>query len=218
VDPNPQIRPIPDQLPDDPTTVSRPQSGVEPPPVDVPRVEDDTPPEAANGELTPVVDPLQALLVTIGVTAASVLLLLGLAASPFLTVLALKARRRARRRAVSNPLERIDGAWDEFTDSARDHGIVLASSLTRREMAKRVSQERSVALAKLVDRAQFAPGAPTDAQADEAWRSVDQVREGLDAPLTRGQRVRAHVSLRSFSGTAVGRAGARIQALRRPRR
>ena len=218
VDPNPQVRPIPDQLPDDPTTVSRPQSGVEPPPVDVPRVQDDTPPEAASGDLTPVVDPLQGLLATIALTTAGVLLFLGLLASPFVTILALKARRRARRRRATAPLDRIEGAWAEFTDSARDHGIVLVESSTRREMAKRVPQERSVSLAKLADRAQFAPGSPTDAQADEAWRSVDQVREGLDTALSKWQRVHAHVSVQSMTSTAFGRALARVQAAQSRRR
>lgn len=216
VDPNPEIRPIPDRLPDAPTTVSRPQSGAEPPPVDVPRVQGDTPPDSANGELTPVVDPLQGLLATITTAGASLLLFLGLLASPFLIIMGVKARRRARRRAAHLTLDRIEGAWAEFIDSARDHGIVLVDSSTRREMAKRVPQERSVALAKLADRAQFAPGAPTEAQAEEAWRSVDQVREGLDAPLTRGRRLRARVSFASMGDTFLGRVRERIQAARRP--
>ena len=215
VDPNPEIRPIPHQLPDDPTTVSRPQSGAEPPPVEVPRVQDDTPPESASGELTPVTDPLQGLLGSIATATAGVLLILGLLASPFLTILVMKARRRARRRTASAPLDRIEGAWAEFADVATDHGIVLPDSSTRREMAKRVPQERSVALAKLADRAQFAPGSPTEAQAEQAWRSVDQVREGLDAPLSRWQRLRARVSFRSMSQTVLGRARSRFQTARR---
>lgn len=205
VDPNPQIRPIPDQQPEDPTNVSRPQSGVEPPAVDVPRVQDDTPPESAGGELTPAVDPLQGLLATIAITAASGLLILGLLVLPFAAIAALKIRRRARRRAAIGPRERVEGAWAEFTDTARDFGVIFVASSTRREMAKRVPQERSNALAKLVDRVQFAPGAPTETQADEAWRSVDQVREGLDGRLTRWQRVRTRISTRSLTHTALGR-------------
>lgn len=221
VDPNPKIRTIPDRLPDAPTTVSRPQTGAEPPPVDVPRVQGDTPPDSAGGELTPVADPLPGILATIAATGASILLLLGLLASPFLTLVAVKARRRARRRAADLPLDRVEGAWAEFIDSARDHGIVLADSSTRREMAKRVPQERSVALAKLADRAQFGPDMPTDAQAEEAWRSVDQVRGGLDAALTKWRRLRARVSFASMRGTVLGRVKdwvqERIQAARRPR-
>lgn len=218
VDPNPETRPIPDQLPEDPTTVSRPQSGAEPPRVDPPRVQDDTPPESANGELTPVVDPLQEVLGGIARTVATVLLVLGLLASPFLTVLVMKARRRARRRTASAPLDRIEGAWAEFADVATDHGIVLRDSSTRREMAKRVPQERSVALAKLADRAQYSPGLPTEAQAEQAWRAVEQVREGLDAPLSRWLRLRTRVSVRSLSSTVLGRAHSRYQVLRRRRR
>ena len=218
IDPNPVIRPIPDRLPDAPTKVTRPQSGVVPPPVDVPRVQDQTPPEAATGELTPRADPLEALLVGIGTSAAITLLIAGLAVSPLLFVLALKARRRARRSGAEEARQRIEGAWDEFADIARDHGIIVASSLTRRETAKRVPQERSVALAKLVDRAQFAPGEPTHAQAEEAWRSVDQVRSGLEAPLTRRQRLRARLSTRSLADTRWVRAFTALQRRIRPRR
>jgi hypothetical protein len=217
IDPNPDVRPIPEKQPDEPTTVSRPQSGAEPPPVDVPRVQDESPPEAAAGELTPVADPFLALVGTIVTVASSVLLALGLITAPFLSVLALKARRRARRRTAELPGDRVQGAWDEFADTAADHGFVLAASLTRREMARNVPQDRSVALAKLADRVQFAPGEPTETQAEEAWRFVDQVREGLDAPLTRGQRVRSRVSIASLSQTRLGRLLARIQGRRRPR-
>jgi len=218
IDPNPVIRPIPEKLPEAPTTVSRPQSGAEPPPVDVPRLQEQTLPEAASGELTPLADPFQALIGTIVTVAASVLLAVGLITSPFLSVLALKARRRARRRSAALPGDRVQGAWEEFADTATDHGYVLLASSTRREMARNVPQDRSVALAKLADRVQFAPGEPTEAQAEEAWRFVEQVREGLDAALTRGQRVRSRVTIRSLSHTRLARLLATITGRSRPRR
>jgi len=218
VDPNPTIRPIPEQLPDDPTTVSRPQSAAEPPPVDVPRLQDQTPPEAASGELTPPTDPFRALLGTIVTIGASALLVLGLVVAPFLSVLAVKARRRAQRRSAAEPRERVKGAWAEFTDTAVDHGIVLPDSATRREMARLVPQERSVPLAKLADRVQFAPGGATDAQAEEAWRFVDQVRAGLEAPLSRTKRLRSRVAFTSLRHTVAGRLLARLAGLAVPRR
>ena len=217
VDTNPVLRPIPEQLPDDPTTVSRPQSAAEPPPQDVPRLQDQTAPEAAGGEVTPPVDPFQALLGTIVIVGASSLLVLGLLVAPFLSVIALKARRRARRRSTVEPRDRVHGAWAEFADSASDHGIVLPDSATRREMARLVPAERSVPLAKLADRVQFSPGAATDAQAEEAWRFVDQVRAGLDASNSRTQRLRSLVALNSLRHTAGGRLLIRFTARRRPR-
>jgi hypothetical protein len=218
VDPNPILRPIPEQLPEDPTTVSRPQSAAEPPPVDVPRLQDQTPPEAADGALTPPADPFQAVLGTVVTIAAIFLLLGGLLAAPFLSILAMKARRRAHRRAASEPRARVTGAWAEFMDTAVDHGIVLPASATRREIARLVIQERSVPLAKLSDRVQFAPGGATDSQAGEAWRFVDQVRAGLDAPLTRAQRLRSRVALSSVKQTLLGRLLAGFAAPRRSRR
>jgi hypothetical protein len=205
LNPNPEIRPIPDELPEDPTTVSRPQSEVEPPPVDVPRVQDDTPAEAANGEQTPETDPFATVLARVVSIGASILLGLGLLASPFLSIVALKLRRRRQRRAESaSPAHRVTGAWDEFVDSARDHGCEVPPSLTRREAAKRVPAERSISLAKLIDRAQYSPGEATEAQAEAAWRSVDQVRQELDAGLTRRQRIHAAISLSSLSNTKIG--------------
>jgi hypothetical protein len=205
IDPNPVSRPIPDRQPDDPTTVSRPQTGAVPPPVDVPRVQDQTPPEAAQGELTPPADPFPALMSTIAVSAGGALLLAGLVALPFVAVWAMKARRRARRRSAATTIGRITGAWAEFADTVRDHGIIVRDSYSRRDLAKIVPQERAVALAKLVDRAQFAPAEPTQAQAEEAWRAVDQVRVGLEGPLTRSQRARARFSLRSLRDSRLSR-------------
>ncbi len=218
IDPNPEVRPVPDRLPVDPSTVTRPQSAAEPPPIDAPRVQANTPPEVAAGELTPVADPFQTTLGVVFKAAASALLIAGILASPFVAIAAFKARRQSRRRSARLLEDRIEGAWEEFVDMARDHGFILTDSLTRREMAKRIPQERSVALAKLIDRAQFAPGEPTQAQADEAWRSVEQIREGLDAPLSRWQRLRSHLSLLSVAGTTVGRLMSRFQVRPGPRR
>ena len=89
-----------------------------------------------------------------------------------------------------------------------DRGVVVPPLATRREQAVLVndavgheaaSGHDALALATIVDRARFAPEEPSNEQADEAWLAIDALRGDLKSGRSRWQRLRALVSLRSFT-------------------
>jgi hypothetical protein len=114
-------------------------------------------------------------------------------ATPFLTVLIAKAKRRRDRRRAPEPATRIAGGWDEYLDAAVDHGLPAPEILTRTELAATFRTTRGsvdgsgVLLADLADAAVFGPVPPNDVE-----------RALLAGATTRRARVRAALSLRSF--------------------
>ncbi|HWD61418.1 MAG TPA: transglutaminase-like domain-containing protein, partial [Humibacter sp.] len=201
VNPNPQVRPIPEKKPDQPKQISRPQSVVEPP-KDTTDTQENPPPQShvakQHVDRTPAwLGILLAVLTVLGWT----LLGLALVASPFLAVVAAKwRRRRARRSTRVLPRGRITGAWNEFADSAVDHGYSPPGFATRSEVAETVGGPRPTLLASVADRAAFGRAEPDDTDADQVWRAVDELRRDLNARTTRWGRLRAKVSLRSLGG------------------
>jgi transglutaminase-like putative cysteine protease len=210
VDPVPPIRPIPEEEPQDPTPVSRPESIV-PPPLDRPETRED-PSESDTSAEEPVVPDttLEVLLQTLRITGL-VLLVILLALSPFLLVVGAKARRRYLRRSADTTLARIRGGWDEFSDLVVDHGLAPPPAATRAEFAAAVGTLPSRVLAAVVDRAVFAPDLPSEADAERVWVAVGELRHSLDAGRTRRERLRSLISVRSLGGGAVR------QLLHRPR-
>jgi transglutaminase-like putative cysteine protease len=201
VDPNPQVRPIPQKKPDEPKQISRPQSAVEPPKDNVDR-EQNPPPQShvaqQRDDRTPVW--LSILLAVLGVL-GWIVLVLALAASPFLAVIAAKWRRhRWRRSPRVLPRGRISGAWREFADIAVDHGYLPPGAATRTEVAESVGGVRPVLLAAVADRSAFGRAEPTDDDAEQVWRAVDELRRDLDGRTSRWGRLRARISLRSLGG------------------
>ncbi|TXK17290.1 transglutaminase-like domain-containing protein [Homoserinibacter sp. GY 40078] len=210
INPVPETRPIPEEEPEDPTPVSRPESIV-PPPADRPDPrEDQTDPDTTAEDPVAPDQTLEVLLQALRIAGIS-LLAVAIALSPFLLVVAAKARRRYLRRTAPTALGRIRGGWDEFADLVLDHGLQVPIAATRTEVAAVVGTLPSRVLAAVVDRAVFAPGAPAEADADRVWLAVGELRGSLDAPRTRRERLRARISLRSLGG------GVR-QLLRRPGR
>jgi len=210
VDPVPPVRPIPEEEPEDPTPISRPESIV-PPPADRPDPRDEQvdPDTAADDPVVPDTT-LEVLLQVARVVGVGTLALL-IALSPFLVVIGAKLRRRHLRRTAPAAIERIRGGWDEFADLVVDRGIAPPPAATRAELAAAVGTLPSRVLAAVVDRAVFAPDPPSEADADRVWTAVGELRHSLDASRTRRERIRALVSLRSLGGGAVR------QLLRRPR-
>ncbi|QEO13415.1 transglutaminase domain-containing protein [Agromyces intestinalis] len=210
VDPNPDARDVPERSPEDPTIVSRPQSVLPPPERRTPVEDLEVDPEGAADEDDPGVDPWPALAARVAAGTGIVMLAGGLVVSPFAAVLIAKARRRRIRRSAADAVSRIEGAWEEFADTAVDHGYLLPPGGTRAEQAASVGGLLPLALASAVDRAVFAPsGEVADAQATEVWSAVDRLRAGLERDRARGERLRARVSLRSLGGYAVPRRGGR---------
>lgn len=207
VDPNPVPREIPERQPDEPTIVSRPQSALPPPddptPVDDLAAEPDPgadDPDDADGWLVALLDALRVA----GVALAAVALI----ATPFVAIVVAKARRRRLRRRAASVVERIEGGWDEFTDTAADFGYPIAPTATRAEQAATVGGLGPLVLAAVVDRAVFAPGGPGDGDDDRVWSAVDELQRRLAEPRSWRERLRAAVSLGSLGGYAGSRRGA----------
>lgn len=199
LDPVPEVRPIPDAPPTDPTQISRPQTPVEPPPDEPEPHTTQNQPDSTQDDDSGDDAWLQVVLAVLRI-AGPIALGLGLLASPFLLIVALKARRRRRRRHARAPLERISGAWDEFHDAAIDRGHPPLPSSTRTEFAESVGLAQSRTLAAVADRAVFSSDVVDPAEADRMWRALRELDYSLDRGLTRWQRIRSRVSLRSLGG------------------
>ncbi|CAN5409340.1 transglutaminase-like domain-containing protein [soil metagenome] len=199
IDPNPAARPIPDEQPQDPTKVARPETIV-PPPADKPKTNENqtTPDSSQSGP--DALDPLLAIILQVLKVTGMVLLVLLVLAAPFLLIVAAKLRRRRIRNRASSALQRIRGGWAEFEDTVVDHGLQPPPAATRSEVAAVVGTLPSRVLAAVADRAVFAPDAVDPADADRVWDAVADLRSSLDAPLTRWQRIKAMISLRSLGG------------------
>jgi hypothetical protein len=199
LDPNPEPRKIPDEQQQNPNQVSRPQSVVQPPPQEADPPNAQTQPQ--SNQDSPALPPAWIAIVLTAVRiAAWVLIVAGIIMAPFLAIVGVKARRRARRRRSRDPGRRITGGWQEFQDAVADHGIVTPPAATRSEVATAVGGSRPAVLARVVDRSVFAPEGVDRDEADRVWKAVGEMRGQLDSGLTRWQRFRARVSTRSLRG------------------
>ncbi|KGJ76916.1 hypothetical protein GY21_09055 [Cryobacterium roopkundense] len=209
IDPTPIRRDIPRNQPDEPTIVSRPQSVLPPPAVDTPQQRDPEPAERTVEEPAVGLSPLLAFLLAAATVAGWTLLGLAVALSPFLFVVAAKARRRRLRRTRPDPRDRMSGGWHEFVDAAADSGIELPVRATRLELAGTVSGSirgtHAHVLAVAVDRALFSPDTTSRADSDAAWGAVDHLRRQLMEGKSRWERLRAFLSVRSFGRYSGGR-------------
>ena len=209
VDVVPVRRELPPVEPDDPTPVSRPQNAPQPPVDDPPALDELAPPEIEQAD-DPAIDPLwQAVLAVVSVV-GWVLLVAGLIASPVLGVVAAKLRRRRRRRTAADPTLRILGGWREVIDEARDFGVELPPAATRSELATALERPQALVLARVADRAVYAPEEPTHGEADAVWVAVEAVRTSLADGRSRRDRWRAAVSplsLRRYSGATPASTG-----------
>jgi hypothetical protein len=141
--------------------------------------------------------------------AGLVLLGVGVLASPLLAVFVAKQRRRRVRRRAATVVERIEGGWQEFADTAADYGYPIRPNATRAEQAATVGGLAPLVLASVVDRAVFAPGGPTDGDDDRVWDTVDELQRRLGEPRSPRERLLAAISLTSLGGYAVSRRGAK---------
>ena len=203
IDPNPEVRPIPEELPEETQQVSRPQTIVPPPVVENEQMDRQDIPEVAQeqqNDLDPVLQAIIAVLRIAGWMGVAALILL----SPFIVVIAAKLRRRRLRRSADSIVDRISGGWREFEDSVIDHGIDPTPSATRSEIAElvgpRIGGAQAGVLAAVADRAVFSSDEPSEAEADAVWRVVEELGASLDDDLTRWQRLKARISLRSLGG------------------
>lgn len=202
IDPNPPVREIPKEQPKDPTQIARPQSPVQPPPEQPHKHETQTPPDSTQDNPADA-DALLAIILAVLRIAGWTLLAIAIVLSPFLAVIAAKHRRRVLRRRASLAVDRMSGGWQEFEDAVIDHGFVTPPSPTRTEIAVVVGGMQPLVLASIADRAVFSPSDPDDGDVDQLWRSVEELRLSLNDGLTRWQRIKALISVRSLGGYSV---------------
>ncbi|CAL4860191.1 transglutaminase domain-containing protein [Microbacterium sp. MM2322] len=135
-----------------------------------------------------------------GVSLLAVIVLVG----PLVTILAVKALRRRGRRRRGDVVDRFTGGWEEYVDTAIDHGYAAPAHLTRQELAQVFAAgEGSAAasgtrLATWADRSVFDASPPRAAEIDEFWRIVADERSRFAAEKGFWARVRARLSLRSL--------------------
>lgn len=198
INPNPEVRPIPEQQPDDPTEVAFPQTAVEPPAQEEPQLNDNTVPEAAEEQQTTPSDPVLQTVLAIVSGVAWLLLVLGIAISPLLGIIALKRRRRFQRHSAEDTRAQVEGAWSELRDVMTDHGLASTSSATRREIAEQVGLSAATTVAVLGDKAQYSSDPVSELDVERAWADVESVELELGAGISRWQRFQALISLKSF--------------------
>lgn len=137
---------------------------------------------------------LAAILRLVALVTIPLLIVLG----PALAVIFWKARRRKRRRTQGPPADRVVGGWRETVDLMRDAGQPVPPRATRREVARSSALSGVGTVAERADTAIFSNEDPTEATAESLWIEVDSVREELFDPMTRGERLRARVSINSL--------------------
>ncbi|MER3389574.1 MAG: transglutaminase domain-containing protein [Microcella sp.] len=190
-------RELPPVEPDEPVPVVRPQNPAQPPVEEPPVIEDQAPPEIEQTEEEQL-DPFWASVLTVLRVLGPLALVLGILASPLVAIAVLKRRRRARRRRHGDPALRILGGWRDVTDAARDVGLDLPATGTRRELAAVIGRPQALVLARVADRAVYAPEEPDHDEADRVWAAADGVRDSLLQSLTVRQRWGATLSTRSL--------------------
>lgn len=197
VDVVPPRREVPPPDSDETTPITRPQPAVQPPLEDAPPPDEQAPPDVDLDERDEAtgLDPLLLLALQIG-GAVLGLILLGL--TPVLAILAIKARRRRRRRRARDPATRILAGWMQVVDDATDRGIAVPPTGTRRERAAAIGAPSVLVLARVADRAVYAPDEPNPDEAARVWSAVDAVRRTFRDSATRRERLRAAVSTRSL--------------------
>lgn len=109
------------------------------------------------------------------------------AALVVLVIVAIRGGRRYRRRRAPDPRRRAEGAWHETLDVLWEHGTGGLRSLTNSEVVEEVSglfgpeaAAQVAVVALIANAALFCVGSEVrDADAGEAWVSVDRLRRTL---------------------------------------
>jgi hypothetical protein len=119
-----------------------------------------------------------------------------------LTIVGLKGLRRRRRRKRGPPSTQVAAGWREIVDYARDTGRPVPAGQTRTEDARTLAQLGLAPLAASADAVVFGPGQPSPGTAAWYWSEIEHARRQIGRELTRWQRLRAAISLRSLRAPA----------------
>jgi transglutaminase-like putative cysteine protease len=198
LEPTPDDRAIPEQLPDATQQVSRPQVVIPPPPA-----ADDTPvePNRPEADEKQADDPDAFWPAVLGIVrvVGIVGLVLLVVCAPVIAVGAAKLARRRRRRRRSDAASRIAGGWQELVDAGLDYGYDVPPAATRLEAARAVGVAGLDTLARRADTAVFADDRTDFTEADRYWSDVAIVRALWAKEFSRWQRIRAAVRTRSLA-------------------
>lgn len=113
-------------------------------------------------------------------------------------IVVVKARRRLVRRTRGTPVSRFATGWAELLDHARDLGVAVPRSGTRREQAARLARYDIGYLAVAADATVFGPGTSSDRDASSFWQEVDRARRAMSAGVGRWRRMRAVLNPTTF--------------------
>ncbi|WP_052460290.1 transglutaminase domain-containing protein [Microbacterium gorillae] len=119
--------------------------------------------------------------------------------APFLGVLIAKVLRRRSRRGDPDRARAVAGGWEEYVDAAVDAGHPAPSTQTRHELAALYATPSGPELATRADHAVFSGTAVADDEASRFWEIVGDERRALSSDLGWWRRVRAALSLKSFT-------------------
>lgn len=117
---------------------------------------------------------------------------------PGLLIVGLKGLRRRRRRTRGPTTTQVAAGWRELVDYARDLGRPVPGGQTRREDARSLGPLGLAPLAASADSVVFGPGDPSPDAASWYWSEVERARRDINRNLSRWQRLRAAISVRSF--------------------
>lgn len=202
VNPNPEIRPIPEDQPEDPNEVAFPQTAVEPPQEQQSQINDETSPENAEEDQPDNSNAaLQAVLAVVSTTAWS-LLILGILSSPLIVIAWLKSRRRRKRMHALSDRDQIVGAWQEAHDVLIDSGQRSTESVTRIEFAEKSSRSQLVLLAHDADHAQYSLDEIPNSDPQAAWARVREFETELAKESTLRKKLSTKFSLSSLGITS----------------
>lgn len=199
-DPTPPKDHIPTQQATKPRSVPKPQVLQPPPPEqqaadEPPTVPADHGPKDDKNHGSGV---LLAILAAAGIGVG----VLGLLASPFIVIGALKSKRRRRRQQAEHPADRISGGWDELVDNAVDYGAPMRAGRTRLEDATTLEstfgQPQVAVLARSADARVWGPNDPSDDEVAAFWSQVDAAVEGMGEDRGFFTRLGARLSVRSL--------------------
>jgi hypothetical protein len=115
-----------------------------------------------------------------------------------LTIVAVKGLRRRRRRRRGPPSTQVAAGWREIVDYARDVGEPVPAGQTRTEDARTLGRLGLAPLAASADAVVFGPGEPSPGAAARYWSEIEHTRRQIGRGMTRWQRLRAAISLRSL--------------------
>ncbi|WP_110241009.1 transglutaminase-like domain-containing protein [Nocardioides gilvus] len=198
-----------------------PQPNVIQPPVvpEEPDSSDKTAPQGAGqARNDDVLEKIWALLGHLGTVAKGLALL-----SPLWLLLLVKLVRRRRRRRAKDPVVRLSGGWREVADRARDLGVRLPASNTRRQngvaLAERFPTVAATSLAARADGHVFGPAHPSDEEVEAYWKDVDTAVKRMRKSAPWWRRPLAALSPASIpwraglvrGGKAVSSAGASLR-------